>query len=167
MIIADLSELEYIADILRVGSNGLDDTLNKAKSAFEEMSVDTEFAGYPQAQQCLQKMGEAIQTLSVVNERLCELKNIMLFVPSEYSDREREYKNELSRMTSYLGLLNTTATAVLSPDYPFVTGEKTVTDQAELQKMVEGSAEELRITNIAAVSKIIEKDYPVKKVREI
>ncbi len=167
MIISDISELEHIADILSVGSNGLDDTLNKAKSAFEEMSVDTEFAGYPQARQCLQMMGEAIQTLSVVNERIRDLKNIMLFVPSDYSDRERECKNELSRMASYLGILNTTATAVLSPNYPFVTGEKTATDQDELQKMVEGSAEELRITNIAAVSKIIEKDYPVKKIREV
>ncbi len=165
MVIADISELEHIADILSVTSSEIDDTLNKAKATFAEMSADVEFAQYVHTQPCLEKAGAAISSLFNVNERISELKGIMFSVSGGYSDTERACKNAISRMTAYMSLLNDTATTALSLDYPSVTSLEQSTNQDEIQKMISGSAEELQIANIAAVSKIIEKEYPVKQIQ--
>ncbi len=165
MIVADISELEHIADILSVTSSEIDDTLNKAKITFAEMSADLEFAQYIHAQPCIEKVGVAVSALFNVNERISELKSVVFSALSGYSDNERACKNAVSRMTAYLSLLNDTATAALSLDCPSVTGLEQSINQDEIQKMICGSAEELQMANIAAVSKIIEKEYPVKQIQ--
>lgn len=167
MIVADISELERIVDTLTKTSNEIEDVFNKTKATLEEMSANVEFLQYLQAQPCIEIISDTKQLLFSINERIQEIKNIMVSVPNGYLDREREYKNELSRMASYLGLLSTTATAVLSPDFPTINSQESSVNQDELQKMVAGSAEDLKISNIAAISKTIEKEYPVKRIQEM
>ena len=106
MITADIPELQQISDVLCRCSSEIDDITGKTMVTLKEMSSDTELLGYPQAQSCLEKINEAETILFGVNEEIRELGSIMLAVPDGYADMERDLKNRLSAMTSYLSILS-------------------------------------------------------------
>lgn len=169
MITVDVAQIEVLTDLLIDSTAGADEVLNRLRRVSSEIQSDTELAKYTYADNLTEYVSLAIQELNRVTDILMTLKNAMLPVADIYRENEKKNKNALIRMTAYVDSIKTTLISVISADTvpQTVHSDDALYLQRKVQRLVSDSISEMQVTNIAAITRIIEDEYEVTNVKSL
>lgn len=160
MIIADIGELEKIINMLISVSSETDEVLNRLRKTSAEIQSDFDLQTYPQYPYITESVSLGINALNRGNDTLQSLKNVLLYVATEYVDNEKKYKNALARMTALLSGIGANLTsATLSEDIVSVERDTQTDLHAQVVSLVSDSALEMQVANIAAITKKTDEEY--------
>lgn len=168
MIKVNLAEIENLSSALIDSASKTDDSLQKLRFLSNEMVNDTELPMYTQSEAILLAVTSAVNALNRGNDTLLSLKNIILSIPDAYQELEKSHKDALNRMITTMSSLNLNYSSVItSPNTPLVEEDDAIQSQNNVQQLVADSCEDMQITNIAAISKVIEDEYNIQEIKEI
>ena len=152
-------ELEEAADILSANVSETEELLLRIKKVSDEICTDPDLMVLPQHEVISQALAECRESVGRFFEMLQDLSRIMLTVPAEYKEDEKAAVDALSRMNAVLSELSACLIASASPAVTCVEQSDVYRSHEHLSEMVSGNALEMQITNIAAVTNQIEKEY--------
>lgn len=168
MIKVDFAEIEQITDILVKMASDSDEVFNRLRHISMEMQEDLELAAYPQSGVALEAVSVAIDALNRGNDTLQSLRSAMLPVATTYQENEQKVKDALSRMTVQMDKVCVGYSAAIASDsITHVEHSDAVVSQSKLQQLVAESVEEMQVTNIAAVTKVVREEYEISGVEDL
>lgn len=166
LISVDTEELERLSDVFLALGTKSDDSYEKLRKISNEMAYDVDLLSYPQGASATEMVSYAVNSLNQVNGSVQSLKGLLLTLAEFYKDKEKEYSSAISRITAIMDSLNVNVnTAITSPDIAIVEVTDEVDGHSDIQRLVDESAVQMQITNIAAVNKVIEEDYDINDVK--
>lgn len=168
MIKVNLAEIEILSATLMDSASKSEDTLQKLKFLSNEIANDIELPMYTQADAVLQAVSHATDTLNRSNDTLQSLKNVISSVSSTYQETEKANTDALNRMLSIMSSLDAGYNSIIvSQNTPLVEHDDTVMALDKVQQLVTESSEEMQITTIAAITKVIEDEYEINDIKEV
>ena len=164
MIIADIGELEKLSSMLISISSETDDVLQRLRKMSSEIQSDLDLQTYPQYPLVTEAVSLGVDALNRGNDTLQSLKNVLLYVATEYESNEKKHKNALARMTTILSGINVNLTAATTPDTASVERDEQTDKHEQVVSLVSDSALEMQMANIAAITKKADGEYGIEKV---
>lgn len=165
MIIADIGELEKLSSMLISISSETDDVLQRLRKMSSEIQSDLDLQTYPQYPLVTEAVSLGVDALNRGNDTLQSLKNVLLYVATEYESNEKKHKNALARMTTILSGINVNLTAATTPaDTASVERDEQTDTHEQVVSLVSDSALEMQMANIAAITKKADGEYGIEKV---
>jgi len=168
MIRVDIAEIEKLTDILIKIASDSEEVLNRLRQLSNEMLNDIELPNYPQSAIALEAVSGAIDALNRGNDTLQSLKNIMLPIASNYQETEQRNKDALNRILTLMNSIGISYNAAISSDnIAHVEHTDNIALQGEVQQLVADSVEEMKIANIAAITKTVNEEYEITAVEDL
>ncbi len=166
MISVDITEIEQLTDLLIKAASDTDESLSLLRKVSFEMQNDIELQTYIQSAIANESVSLAIDSLNRGSDTLQSLKNVLMSVADGYIENEKKNINSVNRMASYLENLHIGLDAALAAtQIPVSVQTDDVVSHTKVQQLVADSAESLSVTNIAAVTKTVQKEYDVQSVK--
>lgn len=168
MIRVDVAEIEKITDILVKLASDSDEVLSRLRQVSNEMYNDIELPAYPQSSVALEAISTAIDALNRANDSVQSLKNTVLPIASIYQENEQKNKDALNRMSALMDNASTGFNAaVVSNGIAHVEHTDSIISQSKVQQLVADSVEEIKVANIAAISKTVSEEYEISAIKDL
>ena len=168
LIKVNVFELEKITNNLIKITSDTDELLNRLKSISSEMQNDVELSTYIQSKKLIDSVLVATDAINRGNDIAQTLKNVMLSVASDYKETEKMNIDALNRMIIVMDAVSSRYNAsVTSYNIPHIEHTDLLASQNKVQQLVTDNAEEMQITNIAVITKVVQEEYEVKSVKDM
>ena len=168
MIKVDIAEIEKLTDILVKLASDSDEALSRLRQVSNEMYNDVELPTYPQSSVALEAVSTAIDALNRANDTVQSLKNTVLPIASIYQENEQKNRNALNRISALMDNASTGFNAaIVSNGIAHVEHTDSIISQGKVQQLVADSVEEMKVANIAAISKTVSEEYEVNKIKDL
>lgn len=165
MIIADIGELEKLSNMLISVSSETDEVLQWLRKTSSEIKTDLDLQTYPQYPLVTEAVSLSIDALNRGNDTIQSLKNVLLYVATEYENDEKKHKNVLARMTTLLSGINVNLTSAASPaDTASVERDEQTDRHEQVVSLVSESSLEMQMANIAAITQKTDEEYGIEEV---
>lgn len=168
MIAADIGELEKITAMLLSVSSEADEVLHRLRKTSAELQADPDLQTYPQYPQVTEAVSSGVDSLNRGNDTLQSLKSVLLYVPEEYEENEKKYKNALERMTTVLSGIEANLNSTMAADGPAPIEQSEQSDRhAQVVSMVSDRSLEMQMVNIAALTQKTDEEYGIQDIAAI
>ena len=168
MITVDILALEELSDHMVNMASDVDELLSQMQMTCTEIRDNPEMAAYPQYTPVLEALMGCTNTIAQINESVQSLKIILLGSVDEYKENEEGFAKQLDQMLSSLNALHLdfSAAAAAAAMLPIEMDEEII-GQNKLQQLVADSSSDMQLTNLAAVTQVIEEEYGVTNTKSV
>lgn len=161
----DTETLELIRDRLRTMISRMDDTAGALRQMYNQMLTEFSFDQFPQWSQAVGCCGDAIEDTEMLTRRVEQFIAIVESAVDTYQENEKEHIHAISQLSARILSLQSGFAAVMSEGYPLglVEGE-TSSAATQLEKQTSEAVQDLELSNLMAVTKVLENEYNYNKV---
>ena len=167
MIRINIDELDRLAEVFIRLKSDVDDTMGKTSMLRNEMLDDAEFMAHPKSSDIIEIMDWAIDSLTSLNEDVGAVEVLFEKAKEDFTDNERALINEISAINNKLDSIRCQLdTTIASNQVVVVDNSEEVQVVNEVEQLVAGSATELELVNISALSNMARQEAEAGQVED-
>ena len=165
MIRIDTDELERLTESFIKLESDVEDTIGKTTMLRNEMLDDPEFMAHPKSEAVLTILDNAITGLNGLNEDINSVEVLFQKAKTDFSENEKELIKAIEEINNKLDSIRSQLDATIASNQVVVVDRsEEMRPVNEVEKLVAGSATDLELTNISALSELARKETEVREI---